>query len=67
MTIDQQERINRLCMQIQVENDRYKFNQLVHELNELLAKKVQSLPFEQMNDGAKSETASQVSERRWFT
>ena len=42
MIIDEQERINRLCMQIQVENDRHKFNQLVRELNELLAKNERS-------------------------
>jgi hypothetical protein len=52
MMIDQWQRINELCMQIQKEKDQYKFNELVHELNEVIAKKVPLLPFDQMADGA---------------
>jgi hypothetical protein len=52
MMIDQWQRTNELCMQIQKEKDQYKFNELVHELNEVIAKRVPLLPFDQMADGA---------------
>ncbi len=43
MTPDEQERMQVLCEQIAKEENREKFTNLVHELNELLENKVQRL------------------------
>jgi hypothetical protein len=39
MTPEEKEQMDALWRQIQIEKDQQKFNQLVHELNELLARK----------------------------
>ena len=39
MTPEERARIEWLCKQIQAEHDQQKFNDLVHELNQLLEKK----------------------------
>ena len=39
MTPEERERMNELCAQMQVEQDRWKFGQLLAELNNLLERK----------------------------
>jgi hypothetical protein len=47
MTPEERELMNRLCQQIAVEKDAKTFDELVHQLNELLEKKEHRLKPEQ--------------------
>ena len=49
MTLEERERMNWLCQQIEVEQDHDKFTQLVSELNELLDEKERRLTEKQKN------------------
>jgi hypothetical protein len=43
MSPEERERVNKVCAQIQVEQDRQRFNELITELNTILERKGQRL------------------------
>jgi hypothetical protein len=43
MNPDERERVNKICTQVQVEQDRQRFTELITELNRILERKEQRL------------------------